>query len=65
MDLVAGARELGAIGATISGAGPSVMLWCYWQDTGKVVEAAVAAVGGWAEVKRVPFSPLGADVPEL
>jgi homoserine kinase len=65
LELVAGARELGAIGATISGAGPSVMLWCYWQDTGKVVEAAVAAVGDWAEVKRVPFSPLGADVPEL
>jgi hypothetical protein len=21
--------------------------------------------GGWAEVTRVPFSPLGADVPEL
>ena len=39
MELVARARELGAIGATISGAGPSVMLWCYWQDTGKVVEA--------------------------
>ena len=41
------------------------MLWCYWQDTGKVVEAAAAAVGDWAEVRRVPFSPLGADVPEL
>ena len=47
------------------GAGPSVMLWCFWQDTGKVVEAATAATAGWAEVRRVPFSPLGADVPEL
>jgi homoserine kinase len=65
MDLVGRARELGALGATISGAGPSVMLWCFWQDTGKVVEAATAAVDGWAEVRRVPFSPLGADVPEL
>ena len=65
LDLVGRARELGAIGATISGAGPSVMLWCYWQDTGKVVEAANEAVAGWAEVRRVPFSPLGADVPEL
>ena len=54
-----------AIGGTISGAGPSVMLWCFWQDTGKVVEAAIAEVDGWAEVRRVPFSPLGADVPEL
>jgi homoserine kinase len=65
MEIVGRATELGAIGATISGAGPSVMLWCFWQDTGKVVEAATAAAEGWAEVHRVPFSPLGADVPEL
>ncbi len=65
MELVGRATELGAIGATISGAGPSVMLWCFWQDTGKVVEAANAAADGWAQVRRVPFSPLGADVPEL
>ena len=55
-------RELGALGATISGAGPAVMLWCFWQDTGKVVEAAGAATAGWAEVRRVPFSPSAADV---
>jgi homoserine kinase len=65
MQLVARATELGAVGATISGAGPAVMLWSFWQDTGKVVEAATAATGGWAEVRRVQFSPLGADVPEL
>jgi homoserine kinase len=65
MDLLGRAQEIGAIGATISGAGPSLMLWCFWQDTGKVVEAASAAAEGWAEVHRVPFSPLGADVPEL
>ena len=60
-----GAVYLGALGGTISGAGPSVLLWCFWQDTGKVVEAATAEVDGWAEVRRLPFSPLGADVPEL
>jgi homoserine kinase len=65
MDLVARAQELGAVGATISGAGPAVMLWSFWQDTGKVVEAAKAASQGWAHVQRVPFTPLGADVPEL
>ncbi len=65
MELLERARDLGAIGATISGAGPSLMLWCFWQDTGKVVEAATAAAEGWAAVRRVPFSPLGADVPEL
>jgi homoserine kinase len=65
MELVAKATELGAIGATISGAGPSVLLWCFWQDTGKVAAAAEREAGGWAQVLRVPFSPLGADVPEL
>jgi homoserine kinase len=65
MELVESAGDLGAIGASISGAGPSVLLWCFWQDTGKVVAAAERAVGGWAEVRRVPFTPLGADVPEL
>ena len=65
MELLERANELGAVGATISGAGPSVMLWCYWQDTGKVVAAASEAADGWAQVRRIPFSPLGADVPEL
>ncbi len=65
MELVEKARELGAIGASISGAGPTVLLWCFWQDTGKVSAAAEDAAGDWAQVRRVPFSPLGADVPEL
>lgn len=65
MELVEQAGELGAIGATISGAGPSVLLWTFWQSTGKVVEALRARTEGWAEVRRMPFSPLGADVPEL
>ena len=65
MELIAEAERLGAIGATISGAGPSVLVWTYWQSTGKVVDALKARVGDWAEVRRTPFSPLGADVPEL
>ena len=59
MALVERAGELGALGATISGAGPAVMLWCDWQGTGKVVEAATAATEGWAEVRRVGFTALG------
>jgi homoserine kinase len=62
---VAAAPQLGALGATISGAGPAVLVWCFWQDTGKVIEALSARCAGWAEVRRVPFSPLGADVTEL
>jgi homoserine kinase len=65
MSLVAEAIELGALGATISGAGPTVLVWSFWQDTGKVTAALEDRVGDWAEVMRVPFSPQGADVPEL
>ncbi len=65
MDLVEAAPRLGAIGATISGAGPSILVWSFWQSTGKVVEALRKEVGDWAEVRRVPFSATGADVPEL
>lgn len=65
MELVSTATETGAIGATISGAGPTVLVWANWQETGGVVEALKERVGDWAEVRRVPFAALGADVPEL
>jgi len=65
MELVDSAGELGALGATISGAGPTVLVWTTWQDAGKVTEQLERRVEGWAEVRRLPFSPLGADVPEL
>jgi homoserine kinase len=65
MDLVDAAGELGALGATISGAGPAVLVWTTWQDAGKVAEELQRRCAGWAEVRRLPFSPLGADVPEL
>jgi homoserine kinase len=65
MELVDGATELGALGATISGAGPTVLVWTTWQEAGNVAEALEARCVGWAEVRRLPFSPHGADVPEL
>lgn len=65
MEIVDSARELGAMGATISGAGPTVLVWTTWQDAGAVAAALEERCAGWAEVKRLPFSPLGADVPEL
>jgi homoserine kinase len=63
--LVADAQRYSAIGASISGAGPTILVWCFWQDTGKVAEALITATRGWADVVRAPFSPLGADVAEL
>ena len=44
MELVDARRELGALGATISGAGPTVLVWTTWQDAGKVAEALEAAL---------------------
>jgi homoserine kinase len=65
MEIVDSARELGALGATISGAGPTVLVWTTWQDAGNVAKALEERCADWAEIKRLPFSPLGADVPEL
>jgi homoserine kinase len=65
LELVSRAAELGAIGASISGAGPTVLVWCFWQDTGKVADALAAETRAWAQVVRAPFTPLGADVAEL
>jgi homoserine kinase len=65
MELVDEAAGLGALGATISGAGPTVLVWTTWQEAGHVAEALEQRCAGWAEVRRLPFSPHGADVPEL
>lgn len=65
MEIVHGAREIGALGATISGAGPAVLVWTTVEDAGKVASELKRRYGEWAAVRRLPFSPLGADVPEL
>lgn len=65
MEIVDAAAELGALGATISGAGPTVLVWTTWQEAGNVAAALEERCAGWAEVRRLPFEPLGADVPEL
>ncbi len=41
-ELALRARELGALGATISGAGPTVLVWCFYEQTGAVAEALSA-----------------------
>jgi homoserine kinase len=64
-ELAGRARELGALGATISGAGPTVLVWCFYEQTGTVAEALTREVEGWARVLRAPFEPQGAYVEEL
>jgi homoserine kinase len=65
LEVAARARELGALGATISGAGPTVLVWCLYEQTGAVAEALAAEVEGWARVLRAPFEPQGAYVSQL
>ena len=64
MELVRVARDLGAVGASISGAGPAVMFWCHWQQTGALMENLRAAAPD-CEVWRGQLSPGGADVRAL
>ena len=60
-ELVQRARDLGALGATISGAGPTVLVWCDFQSSGAVAAKLHALADGWAQVLRVPFTPTGAQ----
>jgi homoserine kinase len=59
------APKLGALGATISGAGPTVLVWCHYEQTGAIVKALTRETDGWATVMRVPFETQGADVRSL
>jgi len=61
-ELLEQAPKLGALGATISGAGPTVLVWCHYEQTGGVLEALTRRTKGWAKVLRAPFESQGADV---
>jgi homoserine kinase len=64
-ELLDRARDLGALGATISGAGPTVLVWSRYDQTGPLVEALKREATGWATVMRAGFEPQGADVRSL
>jgi homoserine kinase len=64
MELVHAAERVGAVGATISGAGPTVLFWCHWEQTGRLVEKLRTEAPD-CKVRRVTFAPGGADVNEL
>jgi homoserine kinase len=65
MELVRRVPALGALGATISGAGPTVLVWTTFEATGAVVAALRAECEGWARVLHIPFASTGADVVRL
>jgi homoserine kinase len=64
-ELLERAPSFGALGATISGAGPTVLVWTHYEQTGGVVERLGREVDGWATVMRAPFESQGADVRAL
>jgi homoserine kinase len=61
-ELVRRAPEFGALGATISGAGPTVLVWARAADAERVAAGIAQDTSGWAQVLRVPFDPEGAQV---
>jgi homoserine kinase len=61
-NLLERAPTLGALGATISGAGPSVLVWTHFEHTGMVIELLEREVREWARVSRVTFESQGAYV---
>ena len=65
MALARRAPGLGALGATISGAGPTLLVWCAFEATGAVLGRLRAECEGWAEVRHVAFEPRGGDVVAL
>jgi homoserine kinase len=65
LELARRVPDLGGLGATISGAGPTVLVWCHYEQTGALVEALRLQAAGWADVMRAPFEPMGADVRAL
>jgi homoserine kinase len=62
LELAERAGELGALGATISGAGPTVLFWCFYEHTGTVAQALQPEIEGWATLLRTPFEAQGAYV---
>jgi homoserine kinase len=64
-EMIERARELGALGATLSGAGPTVLVWCHLDQTAGVIDRLRRETEGWATVQRVPFEATGADVRSL
>ncbi|HEY7968197.1 MAG TPA: homoserine kinase [Solirubrobacteraceae bacterium] len=64
-ELLEEARSLGALGATISGAGPTVLVWVPVDATRAVAAALRRRASGWARVLATPFTPRGAQVHQL
>ncbi len=61
-ELLERATGLGALGATISGAGPTVLVWATSESSSAVTATLRAEYGAWAEVLPAPFTDAGAGL---
>jgi homoserine kinase len=61
-ELVRSAAQLGALGATISGAGPTVLVWVERKAAAHVAAQLRERVGTWAQVLEAAFVSGGAEV---
>ncbi|HEY5198422.1 MAG TPA: homoserine kinase [Solirubrobacteraceae bacterium] len=59
--LLGEAASVGALGATISGAGPSVLFWCLAEHSADVLGSLGDRADGWASVMHVGFEAVGAS----
>lgn len=62
MELVDAARSIGAIGAAISGAGPTVLIWCESALADDLASRLGERSAGWADVRRLAFDEAGATI---
>ncbi len=61
-ELLERAVALGALGATISGAGPAVLVWVAAERAAEVTARVATYAEGWADVTRASFESTGASV---
>jgi homoserine kinase len=65
-EVIAKAADHGALGATISGAGPTVLIWCLRDARGaELMEWLGEVADEWADVRVVQFEPSGAIITPL
>jgi homoserine kinase len=62
MALVERAASFGALGATISGAGPTVLVWVRDEDAARVAARLEGEAAGWARVLTLPFAAAGVEL---
>lgn len=60
--LIERAADYGALGATVSGAGPTVLLWCEKDAAAEAEARVVHDARSWADVRRADFEQAGAKL---